>query len=96
MARTKAKPERASRYNRRVICGYVSGDVVLKGYESLARRINAVRIHTGPKKRHKVTVSALAGRLLERMLPFLMDQTPETLAKELDRKANDAKTEPAG
>lgn len=83
--------ERKSRYNRRVICGYVSGPEVLRKYEVLAERISAVLKRDKTRKYHKVTVSALAGRLLERMIPFLVDQTTETLARELVKEDDDAK-----
>lgn len=84
------RKKRPPGYNRRVMCGYVSSAVVLKGYERLVRRINAVA-----KGKHKVTVSALVGRLIERMLPFLIDQTPETLAAELAKETSGAKAKPA-
>jgi len=63
-------------YNRQVICGYVSGERVKEGYELVVRRINQA---SGDK--HKVTVSALVGKLIERMLPFLLERGPAAIVR---------------
>ncbi len=75
----KAKGRPPTSYNRRVMCGYVAGPEVIKGYQALVRRMNDVR----PKGEHKITVSALAGRLLEGMLPLMEKHTPEQVLKGL-------------
>ena len=71
-------------YNRQVICGYVTGPAVKKGYEEVVRRINRI-----PGLPHTVSVSSVVGRLVERMLPFLMDQEPKTLLMELIKEGEE-------